>query len=192
MAQLSTEQLLYLLYAVAYSTEGTVTKGTVKKHLSKKSQNDAEKICKDLSDMKLLESPKRGRLAVTDMGMRALVTNLQTTDYKFNSQQGVKVLNTLLYCVKLAASDPQTYSGFVEDMDFETFVEKFKKLYFEERRRQERRGVVAIHSRELCQKFMEDNPISQAKLKQYFDRLKEDGYVFAVTEIDEELIQWGE
>lgn len=192
MAQLSTEQLLYLLYAVAYSTEGTVTKGTVKKHLSKKYQNEAEKICKDLSDMKFLESPKRGRLAVTELGMRALVSNLQTTDYKFNSQQGVKVLNTLLYCVKLAASDPQAYSGSVEDMDFETFVEKFKKLYFEERRRQERRGVVAIHSRELCQKFMKDNPISQAKVKKYFDRLKEDGYVFAVTEIDEELIQWVE
>lgn len=192
MAQLSTEQLLYLLYAVAYSTEGTVTKGTVKKHLSKKYQNDAEKICKDLSDMKLLESPKRGRLAVTDMGMRALVTNLQTTDYKFNSQQGVKVLNTLLYCVKLTATYPQTSSGSVEDMDFETFVEKFKALYFEERRRQELRGVVAIHSRDLCQKFMEDNPISQSKLQEYFDLLKEAGYVFAVTEIDEELIQWVE
>lgn len=36
MSELFPEQLLYLLYALAYSVEGTVTKGAVKNCLSKK------------------------------------------------------------------------------------------------------------------------------------------------------------
>ena len=77
-------------------------------------------------------------------------------------------------------------------MSFDTFVEEFKSLYFEEKKRQELRGVVAIRSHEICQKFIERNPISQATLDKYFHQLKSTGKVFAVTEKDEELIQWVE
>lgn len=77
-------------------------------------------------------------------------------------------------------------------MDFDTFVEKFKALYIEERKRQELRGVVAIHSQDICKKFIEDNPISQTTLDKHFEMLKSTGKVFAVTEKDDELIQWAE
>jgi hypothetical protein len=58
-------------------------------------------------------------------------------------------------------------------MDFDTFVEKFKAIYIDERKRQELRGVVAIHSQDICQKFMEDNSISQITLDKYFKKLKQ-------------------
>jgi hypothetical protein len=192
MTKLSTAQLLYLLYAVAYSTEGTVTQGTVKEHLPGELQKDADNICNELCQQNLLQSPKKRRVAVTETGSKVLVANLQTTDYKFDAPKGKKVLNTLLDCLKLVSTDASAGSASAEDMDFDTFVEKFKPLYFEERKRQELRGVVAIHSREICQKFMDSNPISQSKLAKYFAQLKSTGKVFAVTEKDDELIQWVE
>jgi hypothetical protein len=191
MTKLSTEQMLYLLYAVSYSEEGTVTKGTVKSYLPKESQKNADSIYDALFQKKLIESPKRHRLSVTEQGLKALVSNLQTTKYEFNSQKGPKLVNTLLHCLQLTSSKAQT-TGLDEEMDFDTFVEKFKALYFEERKRQELRGVVAIHSQEIGKQFMEQNPISQSQLDKYFEMLKSTGKVFAVTEKDEELIQWAE
>ncbi|WP_298906937.1 hypothetical protein [uncultured Nostoc sp.] len=44
MTKLSIEQMLYLLYTVAYSNEGTVTQGTVKEHLSKELKKNADDI----------------------------------------------------------------------------------------------------------------------------------------------------
>lgn len=193
MTKLSTEQMLYLLYAVSYSEEGSVTKGTVKSYLPKDQQKDADSIYEALSEKKLIESPKRHRLSVTEQGRKALVSSLQnTTTHKlFNSQKGAKVVNTLVYCLQLTSSEVQT-TGLEEEMDFETFVEKFKSLYFEERKRQEIRGVVAIHSQDISQKFRENNPISQSNLDKYFEMLKSTGKVFAVIEKDDELIQWAE
>lgn len=192
MSELSTEQLLYLLYAVAYSAEGTVTKGAVKNCLSKKLRKDANDIYDAVFKQELIESPKKGRLFVTEQGKKALVANLQTTTYQFDSQKGSKVLNTLLYLFKEASFNPQTITTLVEDIDFDTFVEKFKALYFEERKRQELRGVVAIRSREIRQIFIEHTPISQSNLDNYFNRLKSTGKIFAVIEKDDELIQWVE
>lgn len=191
MTKLSEEQMLYLLYAVSYSEEGTVTKGTVKGHLPKDHQKNADSIYSVLEQKKLIESPKKSRLAVSEQGLKALISNLQTTDYKFNSQKGYKVVNTLLHCFKLTSPEAQTAAS-AEEMDFETFVEKFKALYIEERKHQELKGVVAIRSQDICQKFMEQNTISQSHLDKYFERLKSTGKVFAVTEKDEELIQWAE
>jgi hypothetical protein len=192
MTKLSNEQMLYLLYTVAYSEEGTVTQGTVKEHLSKELQKNADKVCETLCQQNLLESPKRRRILITEQGRKTLVENLQSTDYEFDSSKGQKVLNTLLYCIKLTSSKDHVSSAPFQDMDFDTFVEKFKKLYFEERKQQELRGVVVIRSREICQKFIEHNPISQSNLEQYFGQLKSSGQIFAVTEKDEELIQWVE
>lgn len=192
MPQLSTEQLLYLFYAFAYSDGDSVTKSVVKSHLSTDAQKNAESICDFLCQQQLIESPKKGRLVVTENGTKALVANLLTTDYKFDSTKGPKVVNSLLDCLKMASSEIQLSSLPVEEMGFNTFVEKFKALYFEERRRQELRGVVVIRSKEICQKFIEDNPISQSQLDKYFQQLKSNGLVFAVIEKDEELIQWVE
>lgn len=54
MTELSTEQMLYLLYAVSYSEDGTVTKGTVKRHLSKDQQKNAGSIYSVLEQNKLI------------------------------------------------------------------------------------------------------------------------------------------
>lgn len=192
MTKLSTEQMLYLLYAVSYSEEGTVTKGTVKSYLSKELQQEADSIYEALFQGKLIESPKRSRLSVTKNGLKALVSNLQTTEYKFDSNKGPKVLNTVVHCLQLISSETQNTNTSVEEMDFDTFVEKFKALYFEERKRQELQGVVAIRSREICQKFMEHSPISKSSMDKYFNLLKSTRQIFAVTEKDDELIQWVE
>jgi hypothetical protein len=76
MTKLSTEQMLYLLYAVSYSQDGTVTKGKVKEHLPKDQQKDADSIYTVLEQKKLIESPKKSRLLVTDQGLKALVFQL--------------------------------------------------------------------------------------------------------------------
>lgn len=192
MNQLSTEQLLYLFYTFAYAKGGSVTQGTVKGYLPGELRKKADIICNELCQKSLLESPKPRRISITPLGEKTLVKNLQTTDYKFDSSKGYNVTNALLLCLKMASTDLQTLSESVEEMDFETFVEKFKKLYFEERKRQELRGVVAIHSQDICKEFMQQNPISESKLVKYFDKLKSTGKIFAVTEKDLELIQWVE
>ncbi len=193
MTELSTEQLLYLLYTFAYSQERTVTKGTVKSYLSKKDCQNTVEICDSLCNLNLIESPKRGRISITEMGIKILIINLQKTEYKFTSIKGPKILNALIYCLKLASKYSQTEQNVEnKDMDFETFVEKFKKLYLEERQRQELQGVVAIRSQEICQKFLENYHISEPQLEKYFEQLKSNDLVFAVRENNKELIQWVE
>lgn len=187
MNQLSTVQLLYLLYAQAYSDGGTVTKSVVKSYLSKELQKEVEQTYQALIEQKLIESPKKNRLSVTFLGKKILASNLQITKYRFHSVKGRKVINTLLECLQQISSESNS-----EEMDFDTYVEKFKTLYFEERKRQELLGVVAIYSRVIRQKLYEHNPISQILLDKYFEKLKSTGKVFAVTEKDEELIQWAE
>jgi hypothetical protein len=191
MTQLTVEQLIYLLYASAYIEADTVTKGTVKSYLPSEWKGKAEPIYDALQSEGLIKQIAKGRFSVTDQGVAALVTNLGTTDYKFDSVKGPKVLNVLLDCLKKAAkAHPQAKSS--EEMSFDEFQEIFKALYFEERRQQELRGVVAIHSKELCQKFREQNSISQEKLNHYFEQLKSTSQILAVVEKGHELIQWVE
>ncbi len=192
MIQLSQEQLLYLLYSFAYLEKGgTVTLGNVKKHLPSKLKESAQNIGDSLLELELLESPKRSRLGITEKGTIALVENLHNTDYKFQSSKGYKVLNALLECMRLA-SEYSDLTSPTEEMDIETFEEKFKELYFAERKRQELRGVVAIRTRNIRKKFLEDNQISTLKFDRYFETLKLDGKIFAVIEQDDELIEWKE
>lgn len=191
MAQLTVGQLIYLLHANAYIEADTVTKSTVKSYLPNKWKEKAEEIYVALERQKLIKKVSRGRFSVTEEGVKVLVTELSTTDYKFDSVKGPKILNTLLTCIgKAAKAHPQTKQS--EELSFDEFQEKFKALYFEERRHQELRGVVAIHGKELCQKFIEQNPISQEKLNQYFELLKSTNKILAVVEKGYELIQWVE
>jgi hypothetical protein len=54
--------------------------------------------------------------------MKAVVINLETTEYKFRSNKGAKVLNALMTCLKLAAKYNQiNYQN--EDMNCEIFVD---------------------------------------------------------------------
>lgn len=191
MAQLTVEQLIYLLYASAYIEAETVTKGTVKSYLPNEWKGKSENIYAALQTQGLTKQVSKGRFSLTEQGVEALVANLATTDYKFDSVKGPKVLNVLLTCIgKAAKAHLQTKQS--EEMSFDEFQEKFKLLYFEERRQQEIRGVVAIHSDVLCQKFKQQNSISQETLNQYFKQLKSTDKIFAVDEKGSELIQWVE
>ncbi|WP_071192518.1 hypothetical protein [Trichormus sp. NMC-1] len=192
MIQLSIIQLLYLLYAQAYSDENTVTKGVVKSYLNKELRQEAEQTYEYLLGQKLIESPKRNRLSVTDLGKKALTANLRTTKYRFDTVKGHRVINTIVDFLQQKSSDFHDSSSIDEDMDYDTFLVKFKELYFAERKKQELRGVVAIRSREICKQFSEINSISQSLLDKYFSRLKLSDKVFAVIEKNEELIQWAE
>lgn len=189
--ELSTEQLLYLLYSFAYLEEGTITRGNVKRRLSSQFQKNAEIVGDSLLELGLLESPKKSRLAVTELGIKTLVENLQNTDYKFDSSKGSKILNVLLECLSLASKFSPVDAS-VEEMDIQTFEEKFKELYFAERKRQQMLGVVAIRTRNIRQKFLENNQISSSQFDRYFEKLKSDGKIFAVLEQDDELIEWKE
>ena len=191
MAQLTVEQLIYLLHANAYTETGTVTKGTVKSYLPNEWKEKAEEIYVALEEQKLIKQVSKGRFSVTEEGAKALVTNLSTTDYKFDSVKGPKILNVLLTCIgKAAKAYSQTKQA--EEMSFDEFQEKFKALYFEERKQQELRGAVAIYSQKLLQKFSEQNPISQKKLNHYFDLLKTNRKIFTVIEKEQELMEWAE
>ena len=190
MIELSTKQLLYLLYAVAYSKESKATKGDVKQHLSRGYQKDANAICDALCQQQLLESPKKGQLFVTEQGKKVLAANLQISKYDFESAKGPKLINTLWRYCQRGVADSQTSDS--KEMDFETFVEKFKALYFEERKRQELRGAVAIRSREISHIFLKQNDISQSNFNTNFALLKSTGKVFAVIEKEDEIIEWVE
>ena len=191
MTRLTIEQLIYLLYAKAYTEIDTVTKGTVKSYLTQEWKSIAENIYDTLLQQELIKQTSKGRFSLTDQGLEALVIGLATTDYKFDSVKGAKVLNTLVACIKLASNFHEQITS-SKEMSFDEFEEKFKKLYFEERRKQELRGVVAIHSQELCKQFEKMYPISENKIAQYFDLLKSEGKIFAVIEKGHELIQCGE
>ncbi len=82
MAQLSTEQMLYLLYAASYSEEGTVTKGTVKSYLPK--EQPINRIMQSLQKRKTLQEV--GKLRVQPIPQIGFL---------------VKKLKTLLILIKL-------------------------------------------------------------------------------------------
>jgi hypothetical protein len=191
MAELTTEQMLYLLYAKAYTESNTVTKGIVKSCLPKIWKENTEHVYYFLQQHHLIESISRGRFFVTYSGEEILIQNLRKTNYKFDSAKGSKILNTLLECVKTVTQDRiQTNSS--NEMTFEEFQDKFKALYLEERTRQEIRGVVAIQRKELCQIFIDRNALLQKELDLHFDLLKSTGKIFSVIEKDNEIIQWVE
>lgn len=192
-----TEKTIYLLNAKAYTQKKTVTKGTVKSHLPTKWRKKADKIYGDLKEQKLVEpttkdgklTKREGRFSITQKGLHFLIANLVVTDYKFTSSKGYKILNTLLNCIKETAEIHSQIKQ-SEEITFEEFEEKFKILYYEEKRQQAIQGVVAIHSKELCQKFSNQNFISQRTIEEYFERLKTTGKILAVMEKGIELIQW--
>lgn len=209
MAELTRDQFIYLLYSKAYArvTEaGTVTKSDIKSYLSDEYKGKAEKIYGDLKKQGFIELKtkdgktidkkgnaitKDGRFSLTDKGNQVLIENLTVTDYDFTSSKSYKVLGTVLTCLMpYVKAHSQTKPS--EEMTFEEFQEKFKALYFEERRQQELRGAVAIYSQRLLQKFAEHHSVSQNKLSQYFDLLKTSRKIFTVIEKEHELMEWAE
>jgi hypothetical protein len=191
MTKLTAEQLIYLLYASAYTEANTVTKSTVKSYLPSEWKKKAEKIYDALGSQGLIEQTSKGRFFVTEQGTTALVTNLVTTDYKFDSVKGPKVLNILLTCIKKAAEAHSQLRSFKE-MSFDQFQEQFKSLYFSERKQQSLQGVVAIRKREISRQFIEQNSISPQEFEKYFEMLKTKGEISVIEGREDELIEWAE
>lgn len=193
MVKLTTEQLIYLLHADAYTEGGTVTKGTVKSYLPDEWKEKAQKIYTNLEQQELIKPTSKGRFSVTELGEKILIANLGNTDYQFTSIKGPKILNTLL---KFIGKTTEVYfeSQSSERMTFDEFLLKFKTLYFEERKRQELSGVVAIHKKELLKKLHDVNSarLSLEKLDVYFDVLKSRGQIFVSKGERDELIHWVE
>lgn len=191
MIQLTVEQLIYLLYASAYIEVDTVTKGTVKSYLPKEWKEKAEKIYTALQTQELIKQVSKGRFSVTEEGVEALVANLATTAYRFDSVKGPKVLNILLTCIgKAAKAHPQTKQS--EEISFDGFQEQFKLLYFKERKQQSSRGVVAIRKREISKTFIEQNSISRQEFEKCFEILKSRGEISVIEGGEDELIEWVE
>jgi hypothetical protein len=197
MTKLSTDELLYLLYAYSYSLEGkTVTKSNLKKDLSNyKLKESPERISDFLLKQELLASPKNGRISVTQKGFTSLVDNLLITDYQFESSSPKgKILNTLLHCIKELANSNTHVIQTSNEIDFEFFLEQFKKFYFQEKERQEVSGVVAIRKQDIYQNFKANDSlfISELKFDQYFDLLKSTGKIFTSVGEEDELVHWAE
>lgn len=191
MTELTTEQQIYLLYASAYTEADTVTKSTVKSHLPKEWKEKVQSIYSDLQAQKLIKETKRGRFSVTEQGRDALVINLVNTDYQFDSVKGPKVLNTLLACIREAAkAHPQSEPS--EEISFEEFQEKFKALYFKERKQQSLQGVVAIRRRDISKIFIEEHSISRQEFEKNFEMLKSKGEISVIEGGEEELMEWVE
>lgn len=192
MTKLSTEQFLYLLYAYSYCLQQkTVIKSAVKKALSTKEQKSADSIYDALLKQSLIESPSRGRLSVTSKGISTLVDNVVNIDFQFSNKNSQhRMLNTLMQCWKLAASNNKLTTSV--RLDFDTFLEKFKTIYFEERKRQELSGVVVIRKEEIRKQLMTSNQISEEEFNEYFNKLKSTGKIFVAAGKDDELVNWVE
>jgi len=188
MAELTTEKMMYLLYATAYTEAGSVTKGAVRSRLPNEWKGKTEKIYDSLQQQKLIRLVSKGRFSVTELGEKTLVENLTTTSYKFHSAKGSKVLNALLSCVGKAAEAHTQIAS--KKMAFNQFQSEFKSLYFNERRRQSLEGVIAICKREISKQFIEQNSISQEQFDQYFERLKTEGEITVIEGSEDKLIEW--
>ncbi|GEM_PF-990239 len=215
MAELTAEHLIYLLYTKAYAKDteaDTLTKGDIRSYLPDEHKGKAEKIYGDLKEQGLIELKtkdgktkdskgkaltKDGRFSLTGEGNQVLVNNLTTTDYDFTSSRSYKVLSTALTCLlshikETGKTHPQTRQ--TEEITFEEFQDKFKELYFEERKRQELSGAVAIRKKELLKKIQDTNSknISPEALDKYFEDLKSRGIVFVSRGEKDDLIHWVE
>ncbi len=191
MIKLSTEQMLYLLHAKAYLKLDTITKGAVKKYLPIEWRNQSEEIYAALKFQGLIDTSSKGRFSISEKGFESLVFALESTNYRFNSVKGPKILNALIDCLK-KKSGINSEATLSQKMSFDEFQDKFKALYFEERRQQEIRGVVAIRSKEICSRFREENFISDQEIIEYFENLKLTKKILTVIERGNELMQWVE
>ena len=215
MTELTKDQLTYLLYAKAYakvSEADTLTKSAIKSYLPDELKKRAEKVYIDLKKKGLIELKTKdgktkdkkgnairrdGRFSLTSQGSQALARNLTTADYNFSVSKSHKILSAVLACLlpyaKAAAMANIQIEPF-EDMSFSEFQEKFKELYFEERKLQELGGVVAIHKNKLLEKFQDINSenTSLEMLEKYFKELKSRGVIFLSKGEKDELVHWVE
>jgi hypothetical protein len=85
-----------------------------------------------------------------------------------------------------------TQSSFLEDMTFDEFKDKFKTLYFEERKAKSLTGVAIVRKREIYKQFINKYSISQDKFEENFETLKSTREITVTEGRDDELIEWVE
>ena len=125
---------------------------------------------------------------MTQSGEHTLFEGLKNKDLQVRTNTE-KALLKLFLKISTNVSTVENES----EMDFETFAIRFKEIYLEERKIQERRGgVIIMRSQEICRKFSQHYPISESSLKTNFNLLKENNKIFSVVEMNEELIEWAE
>ena len=188
MTDLSTEQLLYLLYARAYlDDDGTVLKSAVKSCLSRAAREGAEEVCEKLQQKNFLEYARKGRISLTEQGEEVLLVNIGKTDYEFTSNKGAKVLNTLMLLIKQALGELSD-----DEITFAEFKEKIKEFYFDERKTQSLKGVALVKKRELAKRFIDQRLLSHKGFNEFFSELKRQGEISVTEGRDDQLIEWVE
>jgi hypothetical protein len=76
-------------------------------------------------------------------------------------------------------------------VNFEEFIHQFQEVYLIERKAQEVSGASVIYKKDICEKFLNRNPISQRLLDEYYNKLKTSGSILTVLGRDgDEMIQW--
>ncbi|MDX2216702.1 MAG: hypothetical protein SFY66_25785 [Oculatellaceae cyanobacterium bins.114] len=200
MFDLSNEELLYLLYTFSHlreegkSTKGTATKGTVKKALLRDNKGLPEKKIESaytsLLKKELIEAGRNSQILITSNGIDSLISGLSATNYRFESDKKkvFKVLNGVLNCFNKAG---QSEFRFYE-IDFEEFSKNFKELYFEEKKRQEIKGVVAISKQDIYRLFQQDKGlnVNRETWEEYFNKLKSLEKISISKGEEDDLIHW--
>lgn len=188
MANLSKAEAMYLLHALAYAEEGGAPRGVLRARLPAALQGGAESACKGLLKKGLLQETARSSVAATESGVAALVAHLRTTGMAFATAKGPRILNALADLFKIAA--PAT--KLTTEMDYDTFVERFRRLYDQEKLQQEKRGIVAIHTQDLRDRFLRHEGLSPDRFDEHLARLKASRQVFTMVEKSHELLRWAE
>lgn len=203
MTEMTTEQLIYLLYSNAYADTGTVTRSEIKASLPSEWKQKAEEIYAVLKEGGLIElrtkdgkpTEKEGRFSVTENGKKVLVENLATTDYQFKAAKGPKVLNLLLDCIKRSVASQHQNKSLTE-MSPDEFSEKLKKFYYEKRKQKGREGgVVIVYRHEMAERFEEEFGMPKQEFDKYFDKAKRNRSEFSTVvnrDGKDETMEWVE
>lgn len=188
MANLSKTEAMYLLHALAYAEGNGAPRGVLRARLPTAFQSGAESACKGLLKKGHLLETARSSVAATESGMAALLAHLRTTGLAFTTAKGPRILNALADLFKIEAPAAQTAA----DMDYATFVDRFQRLYDQEKLQQEKRGIVAIHTEDLRDRFLRHEGLSPERFDEYLARLKASKQIFTMVEKNHELLRWAE
>jgi hypothetical protein len=91
---------------------------------------------------------------------------------------------------EIAALKAQIAQTAAPHVTYESFCTIFRDAYYDEKARQERRGVVCIYTRTMRDLMAYHAPVAVAAM--YIARLKAEHKVFTIVERSEEMIRWAE
>jgi hypothetical protein len=186
-------EMLYLLYALAYSDERGVTKSVVKKRVPTFVRGKAEDVFQILESQQFIKLLRKGRFIVLDAGKKALTFALLTTQYQFNLVRSSRVISTLVACFQNAYFQNWLQMNLAKDdgaCSFEFFVEKFKGFYniiIKQNRR--RIGVGITRKREFIEKFQEIG-VTPEVFEKHFQKMEAEYIINVEKGRQDLLISW--